>query len=306
MNGDMRRTSTSLTMLMTAALLLAADVPKAAPEFRPYKRPVTIWVPPYAVGKCKQQLESNPAMADALTHLALQFWVPTRTGGVEWARKDEASENVVAELRDWGHARGVRVMLCVYNAGGGKWDWTLARAAFADNCDAFVKSLIAEVERHNLDGVDMDLEGNGDFGADKAAFVAFMARLSKELHARGKHLTIDTFAARWHAPNQTWWPELLPLVDALVTMGYDEIGATAPEWRAYAAQRDAAGEHAGKLQIGMPSGKDAWRGNTALEQLMWVRDDGKTGIAIWDAQLRAAAWRTPEVWKIVKDIRERD
>ena len=61
-----------------------------------------------------------PAIADAITHLALQFWVPTKTGGVDWARKDEASENTVAELRDWGRARGIRVMLCVYNAGGGK------------------------------------------------------------------------------------------------------------------------------------------------------------------------------------------
>jgi hypothetical protein len=114
---------------------------------------------------------------------------------------------------------------------------------------------------------------------------------------------VDVFPAKWNAPNQTWWAELLPHVDALASMGYDNIGATAPEWRAYAAQRDAAGKHAGKLQIGMPSGKDAWQNNSAIEQLKWVRDDGKTGIAIWDAQLRAAAWKTPEVWQLISDIR---
>jgi len=96
----------------------------------------------------------------------------------------------------------------------------------------------------------------------------------------------------------------LPLVDALATMGYDEIGRAAPEWRAYAAQRDAAGKFAAKLQIGMPSSKASWRGNSAVEQLTWVRDDRKTGVVIWDAQLRSDAWKTPEVWTILKDVRD--
>src|SRR5687768_7405946 len=118
----------------------AAPENKSRPEFRAYKKPVTTWVPPYAVAKCKAQLDAVPAMGDALTHLALQFWLPTTDGGVELLKGREASDAVVAELRDWGHARGVRVMLCVYNAGGGKWDWPLAKAAFADHTDAFVKN----------------------------------------------------------------------------------------------------------------------------------------------------------------------
>jgi hypothetical protein len=27
------------------------------------------------------------------------------------------------------------------------------------------------------------------------------------------------------------------------------------------------------------------------------------GVAIWDAQFRAAAWRTPEVWQMLNEIR---
>jgi GH18 family chitinase len=222
------------------------------------------------------------------------------------AKKQGATEAAVVELRDWAHANGIRVMLCVYNAGGGKWDWPLARSAFAKHGEAFAKNLVAEVEQLGLDGVDVDLEGNGSFDADKAAFVTFMTNLSKQLHDRGKHLTVDTFSYQWNAPAQTWWPELLPLVDGLTTMGYESIGASAPEWRAYAAQRDAAGTSAAKLQIGMPSGKDNWKGNTALEQLNWVKTDGKTGVAIWDAQFRNAAWRKPEVWEKLKAIRGGD
>jgi hypothetical protein len=282
----------------------AETVAATQPSFRPYARPVTTWVAPYAVKKSKIQLDQIPGVRDALTHLALQFWVPTKSGGVELVKKQEATATAVAELRDWGHAGGVRVVLCVYNADGGKWDWPLARATFADHRDVFVKNLLAEVDRLGLDGVDVDLEGNGSFEADKTPFVAFVTSLSKQLHDRGKHLSVDTFSYEWNAPNQKWWPDLLPLVDGLTTMGYESIGATAGEWRGYAAQRDAAGKFAAKLQIGMPSSKDAWRGNTAIDHLAWVQKDGKTGVAIWDGQIRNDAWIKPEVWLTLKSIRD--
>ena len=44
------------------------------------------WVPPYAVSACQQRLNESfdgAGMKDGLTHLGLQFWNPTATGGVE-------------------------------------------------------------------------------------------------------------------------------------------------------------------------------------------------------------------------------
>jgi hypothetical protein len=263
-------------------------------------------VPPYAVAKSKAQLTTSfgdIGVKDAITHLALQFWVPTQQGEAKEVGFPEVTDSAIAELRDWGHAHGIRVMLCVYN-GAQKWDWPLARTAFADHRTEFVKSLVAETERLQLDGVDIDLEGPGSFDADKASFVSFMADLSKELHARGKHLTVDSFCYIWNAPNQSWWPDLFPLVDALASMGYQESGLNAAEWRAYAAQEKAAGTSAAKLQIGMPSHRDQWQGNTALEQLAWVGKDAAMGVAIWDAQLSAPGWRTPQVWQAVRAIQE--
>jgi hypothetical protein len=284
-----------------AGLRIEAAEPKE-PVFRPYKRAVTTWVPPYAVAKCKARLTADPAIAEALTHLSLQFWTPTKAGGIARARSKDADDAAVAELPDWAHARGIRVLLCVYNAAGKSWDWPLAKSAFADHRADLVKALVAEAERLKLDGVDMDLEGPGDFKADKPAYVAFMAELSKELHARKLQLTVDTFAYKWNAPNQTWWAELLPLADAVVTMGYDETGATAAEWRGYTAQIKAAGEHAAKLQVGVPSDKDKWRGNTAAEHVDWLRKDGRAGVAIWDAQFPAAAWREKGLWDSARGI----
>jgi hypothetical protein len=242
-------------------------------------------------------------MKDALTHLGLQFWVPTRDGGIARAgRTNETSDAVIAELRDWGRSNGVRVLLCVYNHVK-SWDWSLARAAFAENPDKFIDALLGEMNRLQLDGVDVDLEGNGSFDTDKETFVAFIRRLSVRLHANGRHLTMDTFSYKWNAPNQTWWKDLLPHVDALTTMGYEQIGASAPDWRSYVSQKAAAGEHASKLMIGLPSGRNEWRGNGVMEHLHWLKADGQVGVSFWDAQLKADAWRKREVWKILGEIR---
>jgi hypothetical protein len=296
--------------LLFAAFGVAAHAAAApaAVTFRPYRRPITTWVPPYAVAASRARLAETfgevPA-GEGLTHLGLQFWVPTPEGVVARVKSRQVTDAAITELREWGHARGIRVMLCVYN-GAVKWDWPLAKAAFADHRTEFVRSLVAETERLGLDGVDVDLEGPGSFDADKPAYLAFMRELSGELRARKMHLTVDTFAYKWNAPNQTWWAELFPLVDAVASMGYDETGATAPDWRSYADQKKAAGPHAARLQLGMPSDKDRWRGNTNLEHLQWVGRDPEVGVAIWDAQLPSPEWRTPEVWRTLREIRGTD
>ena len=296
--------------ILAALALIVANGNAATNSFPDYKRPVMTWVPPYAVAQCQARLAASfdgVGMKDALTHLGLQFWKPTTNGGLARAgRTNEVSDVAIAELRDWGHTNGVRVLLCVYNAVAGKWDWTLARAGFADNPERFINALMSEVDRLQLDGVDMDLEGNGSFEGDRDSFVAFIQKLSKRLHAAGKHLTVDTFSYKWNAPNQTWWKDLLPHVDALTTMGYQEIGANAPEWRSYAAQKAAAGDHAAKLMIGLPSGRNEWRGNNVAEHLAWLKADGQVGVSFWDAQMRSAAWQKPEVWKALGEIRGRE
>lgn len=296
------------TLLLLVSILSHVPVARGATNtFREWKRPVMTWVPPYAVSQCKARLTESfdgRGMKDALTHLGLQFWKPTKNGGLLLAgQPNEVNEAAIAELRDWGRTNAVRVLLCVYNHVQA-WDWSLARAGFAEHPDKFIESLIAEVDRLQLDGVDIDLEGNGSFEADKETFVTFIRRLSARLHEKGRHLTLDTFSYEWHAPNQTWWKDLLPHVDALTTMGYQEIGANAPEWRSYSSQKAAAGDHASKLMIGLPSDRNEWRGNSAMEHLRWLRNDGQVGVAFWDAQLRADTWRTADLWNVLIGIRE--
>jgi len=270
---------------------------------RAYRHPVTTWVPPYAVERSKTQL-NIAGVKDALTHLDLQFWEPTTAGGVRLVSEPEVSEAAVVDLRDWAHSKGIRLMLCIFN-GERKWDWPLAKSAFAENADAFVKNLLAEVVRLKLDGVDIDLEGPADYEADKPAYMAFMGTLSKALRALHLQLTVDSFCYIWNAPNQGWWNSLFPLVDGVNVMGYEDTGYSATEWHSYSSQKGAAGKNASKLSLGMLSDRAKWQGSAAQDQVDWVKNDGSMGVAIWDAQLRASGWQTTGLWQSLAAISKR-
>ena len=292
-----------LMIAMLAALIPAGTLHSEPPA----ARMVMTWVPPYAIEKCRARLHEDfdgVGPKDALTHLALQFWLPTPEGGVEKTPKyGVISDATIIQFRDWAHQHGIRVMLCVYNYVD-SWDWSLARAGFAEHREEFVRALVAETGRLGLDGVDIDVEGNGRFDDAKEAFVAFVRDLSTKLHDQKKQLTVDSFADKWNAPNQLWWAELFPLVDGINSMGYTETGANGKEWRAYAAQRAAAGPNAAKLLLGVPGHKAEWLGNSVAEHLDWIVRDGSVGIAIWDAQFTAPYWQTAAPWKALAKIKQ--
>src|SRR4051794_3578855 len=79
------------------------------------KRMLMTWVSPYAVAQCQSRLNESfegIGVKDGITHLALQFWAPTKTGGVEPVAKYGAiSDATVLGFREWAHAHGIRVML---------------------------------------------------------------------------------------------------------------------------------------------------------------------------------------------------
>ena len=264
------------------------------------------WVPPYATAACQARLKQSfdgIGMKDGLTHLGLQFWQPTAEGGLRLVDDfDAVDDSTVSAFRKWGDAHDVRVMLCVYNATSKGWNWELAMSAFESHRERLIESLVNETLRLKLDGVDIDFEGKGNLAADKKSFVRFIRELSEALKAKGKELTVDSFAYKWHAPNQGWWPDLLPYVDGLHVMGYSETGAGAAAWRSYDFIRKAGGAHASKLLIGMPGNAATWQGKRVGKHIEWISHDSELGLAIWDAQLRDPAWRRHEIWEKIAKI----
>src|SRR5262249_2426779 len=153
-----------------AALPLMACTTMPSPDPSP---PVIGWVAPYAMDASMRALEATPGAAAGLTRMGLQFWNPGADGtpgGL--AATDKTGQPVppadVRRFRDWARQRGIAVLLTVYNNSSvtERWDWTLARNAFLLHRADFVRGLVDEMDRYQLDGIDIDLEGEGDLDAD--------------------------------------------------------------------------------------------------------------------------------------------
>jgi hypothetical protein len=311
----------SHVMLFAGAALLAANS-RAAP-------PVMAWVPAYGQAASLRALAAQPAVGRGLTRLGLQFWNPGADGKtLVYAPLDQSGKRVddaaVTTFRDWARSRNIAVMLTVYNNSQvlAHWDWPLARRAFADQRDAFIAALIAEMERHQLDGIDLDLEGEGAHDADRAAYRVFVAKLSLALRARGKLLTVDSFHSPCdNAPNMAWWADWIDSVDAIHSMGYEDLyeGSTASftppgrsvcaggaamfkySWQVGFGQR--AGYRAEQIVLGMPTWRSDWGsgglGSAAVAHVREAQALG-AGIALWDLQLSAPAWRGAPLWEALR------
>lgn len=274
-------------------------------------RKVITWVPPYSIPESKAMLQKDfggIGVKDGLTHLALQFWIPSgdrKSAILSPTYSYAISDEEIEWFKNWGQANGVKVLLCVYNAdvpGSEGWDWDAATSAFVNNQDSFVSSLLSEMNKYGLDGIEVDLEGPGADDTYQSQFLSFMTKLSNELHPQGKELTVATFAYVWNAPNTNWWPDLMKVVDGITSMGYEIIGRNGADWASYSSQKGFA-PNPNKLMIGMPGTQNSWLNNSVVEQIDWVIQDGETGVAIWDVTLAASGWQTKEVWEMLSQIK---
>ena len=285
---------------------------------------VTTWVPPYQLQQSRASLQHTAGGVSAgqwITRLGLQFWLPTETGELVFAARGEPLGPADADwFADWGRRNNVKVLLTLYNFRNDHWDWALARSAFRDHPDALIANLLATVERHGLDGVDLDLEGNGALDADRAAFAGFVATLSAALKARGKQLTIDSFHSPcFNAPNMAWWEDWRGQVDAIHSMGYGDLYEGSSEACAqgaalfrYSWQADWATRHgipAANILVGIPGGEYAWGKGAARKPLPGQLQDVEAagaGIAIWDVNgIAGGQWGSADAWKALKAFRER-
>jgi len=132
---------------------------------------VISWVPPYGVQACQNAVQADfgtCSAKDGLTRIGLQFWTPNTDGSIKYANHESYVPNDadVTWWKNWGAANNVEILLCIYN-NIGSWDWPLAVSAFANNRATFINALITEMDRHGLDGIDLDLEGRPRSGGDR-------------------------------------------------------------------------------------------------------------------------------------------
>ena len=205
---------------------------------------------------------------DRYTQLDLAFVNPTPEGEVVAAGAlacAPAGESVMvsdAQLRSLvnsAHRQGTKVVASLGGAVippcGGDW----AQLLQMPMRQIVLANLIAMVDRYDLDGLDIDLEGELMMQIDKQGnYTPFVRELADALHSRSKLLT----AATGSYPGGMVPDASLPYFDLIGIMSYDAVGPTwgppGGEHSTYAqAEADLAlwirkGVPASKLALGMP------------------------------------------------------
>lgn len=159
-----------------------------------------------------------------LTHLNYAFALPNADGTLI----DVANESTLADYVETAHEHGIKVLIAV---GGWGWDEQFEQLATTDATRAtFVDEVVALVERHGLDGVDIDWE-YPDPGASSESFTALMTELRAAL-PDGALLTAAVAALGPNADGVA--AEVFPMVDFLNVMAYDGSDAGGHASMAYA------------------------------------------------------------------------
>ena len=155
---------------------------------------------------------------DKLTYLNLAFANPDEEGNLV------ADENVdIKPVVQRGHDLNLKVFISL--AGGGRPDTVIWKSLLLNkNRSAFIKKIVNYVEENNLDGVDVDIEGNllpyiGE------TYNPFVIELRKALHAKGKGITAALGATGFH---EAVGQEALEAYDFINVMVYDKTGVWRP------------------------------------------------------------------------------
>jgi len=156
---------------------------------------------------------------EKLTHLNLAFGNPDKDGKLVFSRNAD-----IKPVVEKGHAAGLKVYVSL--AGGGRPDTTIWKSVLQPkNMPNFVKHLLDYVKENNLDGIDVDIEGNllpyiGN------TYTPFVLELRDALHAKGKGITCALGATYLH---EAVTQEALEAYDFINVMVYDKTGVWRPE-----------------------------------------------------------------------------
>ena len=154
-----------------------------------------------------------------LTHLNLAFANPDKDGKLVFTRNTDI-KSVVKKAHD----AGLKVFISL--AGGGKPDTKIWNSVLQpENIQAFIKNILDYLNDNNLDGVDVDIEGNLLPYIDNN-YTPFVLELRDALHVKGKGITCALGATYLH---ETVTQESLEAYDFINVMAYDKTGPWNPD-----------------------------------------------------------------------------
>jgi GH18 family chitinase len=186
-----------------------AATPTATPEPSPTPTP-----PFRIIGYVTTAVIVDLIPFDKLTHINYAFAIPKPDGTLQPMANGWKLDDLVAKA----HEHSVQVLIAV---GGWGHDATFETlAADPQARDTLVQELVALVEKHNLDGIDMDWEYPDPNTESADNFLALMADLGAEMRQRDKLLTAAVAALGYNADGVV--NPVFDEVDFLNLMVYDE------------------------------------------------------------------------------------
>ncbi|MBI3239674.1 MAG: T9SS type A sorting domain-containing protein [Flavobacteriia bacterium] len=136
-----------------------------------------VWSPMYPSGMATIQL-------DKLTHLNIAFANPNASGTL--VPSFGTAQDLQTAVQT-GHAHNLKVLLSL----GGGADGTNYHNLISTDIPAFVDSIVTYAVANNLDGIDVDIEGDILDGTQLTAlqYETFVTQLGSALHAQNKLMT---------------------------------------------------------------------------------------------------------------------
>jgi chitinase len=209
---------TRINLLFLSFLIIPLLVSSCKTSYGPdiYKPDNSFKVVGYIPGGAFDKLDSIEI--NKLTYLNLAFASPDKDGFLVMDDKADVSIGVKK-----GHAANLKVFISL--GGGGRPDTVFWKKALLPKYrSAFISKIVKYVEENNLDGVDVDIEGNL-FPYIGYTYGPFVVELRQALHAKGKGISaalgavdIDPVATQ----------EALEAYDFINVMVYDKTGIWRP------------------------------------------------------------------------------
>jgi chitinase len=154
----------------------------------------------------------------SLTYLNLAFANPDKHGNLLFDGNYDITPVVLK-------AHEAKLKVFVSLAGGGRPDTTIWKSVLSPrHRSVFVKHIVDYVQEHDLDGVDVDIEGNL-LPTIRELYNPFVVELREALHAKGKGITAALGATHVH---ESISRAALEAYDFINVMVYDKTGIWRP------------------------------------------------------------------------------
>ncbi len=268
---------------------------------------ILTWVPYYSIESSKDALMSsvgNNRISNIITDIGLQFWSVDFSGNLTLI-----NNNLVDDINwfiEFSRVNNIRLHLTVVNKDESVFDWSVVKGIVKPKIRAkFISQLIEEMSKYNLDGIDLDLEGDDytciDVDNDRLSFKLMVDELKECLNDIDKLLNINSPPDnRYCAPKSDWWEDWN--TDSIVSMVYDN--ANINDNTEYINQVNNAPSD-NEFFIGFPVWLNEWSGesvNTHLSECIRYN----CNIALWAIHhiIDENTWKDANIWSMLYKYKE--